>query len=112
MKNSKHILAATLGLVILSGAATAVASDYHKKDYGDKNGHSVMHLLSEVKIDINQAMQIALDDTSGQVFGVELSKDDNRLVWEVELLTNDSIAYEYEISAIDGKILDKEIDND
>ena len=58
-----------------------------------------------------QAIQIAQSKASGKVTDVELDKDDNRLVYEIEI-RNGKMEYDFEIDAQTGAIIKYEEDLD
>ena len=61
-------------------------------------------------IDINEAVNIALNEFKGTVTDVELDEDDGRLIYEIEMKSGEEEA-EIEIDAYTGAILVIEIDD-
>ena len=61
-------------------------------------------------IDINEAVNIALNEFKGTVTDVELDEDDGRLIYEIEMESGEEEA-EIEIDAYTGAILVIEIDD-
>ena len=63
---------------------------------------------ASVKISIDQAISIATKDTPGKIVEIELDEDG---YYEIEM-KHDGKEVEMEVSAVDGTILKKEIDDD
>lgn len=61
-------------------------------------------------IDINEAIEIALAEFSGEVEEAELDNDDGRFIYEIEIEAGEQEA-EFDIDAVTGEILDMEIDD-
>lgn len=61
-------------------------------------------------IEINKAIDIALNEFSGTVTALELDEDDGRLIYEIEVKTKSEEA-EIEIDAYTGEVLVMEIDD-
>lgn len=62
------------------------------------------------RIDVESAIQIALNRVPGQVVKVELDYDDGLLIYEIYIRTMQGI-YEVNINAITGQILKVEKEN-
>ena len=109
MKKTKQLIIATTAAIAISGI-TAVAYAKHKDDNDSGKGQKKIQLIESASIDINQAMTIALADTPGKAFEVELEREKDKAVWEIELVSNDNEMYEFEIDAQSGDILEKELE--
>lgn len=57
------------------------------------------------RISIDDAMSIALEQIPGEVVKVELDTENGILVYEVDIITMDSLKYEIEIDAQTGVIV-------
>jgi len=66
---------------------------------------------NQVAISIDQAMSIALKEVPGSVLGTELEKEDKKLVWEIEILTDEKKTFEVEVDAETGDVLEVEEDD-
>jgi len=78
-----------------------------KVDDNDDDRVSSQKAISSVKISKEQAISIATKDTPGKIVEIELD-DDNH--YEIEMIYNGK-EVEMEISAVNGSILEKEIDD-
>ena len=98
MSTIKNVtVATTAGLVFLGTSAA--------------HSESLEQIAQEVTA--KQAIDIALAAVPGQVHEVELEREDDRLVWEVELVASqDNKEYEILISATSGEILEMDIDDE
>jgi len=76
-------------------------------DRDDDDRVTSQQAVSSVKISKEQAISIATKDTPGKIVEIELD-DDNH--YEIEMIY-DGKEVEMEISAVDGTILEKEIDD-
>ncbi len=82
----------------------------------DEDVENAGESVGKTLITPHQAKQIALDgfsvDAKNATFiKVELDRDDNIPVYEIEFVANGAV-YEYEINAIDGSVLDRDVDRD
>jgi uncharacterized membrane protein YkoI len=68
--------------------------------------------VPEPAFTVEQAMEIALAEVPGEVQETELEREDDMLVYEVEILTADGEEMEVEISADTGEILEIEAEDD
>lgn len=98
MTSTKKLIIATFtGLTLLSGGVALSAKSMEK----------------EPAISAQQAIEIALSAVPGVIHEVELEKDDNRLAWEVELISaQDSLEYELLINANTGEVIEQKIEDD
>lgn len=62
------------------------------------------------RITIQDSIQIALNQVSGQVIKVELETENGLLVYEVKVMTPQGAIYEIEVDAITGNIVKVELD--
>ena len=62
------------------------------------------------RININQAMAIALERVPGQVVKAELDYDDGMLLYEIDVRTTEGYKYEVKIDANTGAILRVKLD--
>src|SRR5690625_687584 len=78
-------------------------NDKQKKKKESKSKHTV--------IDVNKAIDIALEQFPGVVDEAELDEEDGRLIYEIEIEGNGEEA-EFEIDAYTGEVLVVEIEDD
>ncbi|WP_144509744.1 PepSY domain-containing protein [Bacillus sp. FJAT-22090] len=64
------------------------------------------------RISTEQAVQIALQQVSGEVMHIDLDMENGLLVYEVFILTPPNTIYEVEVNAKTGKIVKIEQEND
>ena len=100
----------TTGIISLIVAGTSFTALSGQSDH-DRNDHNP-ELVNQASLTAEQAIAIALSDIPGKVVEAEIEKEDGMLVWEIEVLNNENQVYEFEIDAKDGRILEKELDND
>ena len=94
--NTKMIAGGALAGLILTGATLgAVSAQSINPD-----------------VSMEKAMEIALLEVPGEVQEVELEKEDGAMVYEVEILTADGEAFEIEIAADTGTILEVEAEDE
>ena len=106
MKTStKTLTAGILSLVIAGTSFTA----FSVQGDSDKNESE---LISQATVGVDQAIAIALADVPGKVVETEIEEEDGKLVWEVEVVDSANQVFEFEIDANDGRILEKEQDDD
>ena len=101
MKNPKLILS---GAIIILATAAVTVNAYAGKGDHDAN-------INDAQISLQNAVEIALNNTPGKVIEAELESDDNRLAWEIELSDLSNQKYEFLIDANTGEILEKELDD-
>jgi hypothetical protein len=98
---------AVIGVVLVAGAVLAASFN----DRGDAATSPVLdngeHLLPAANITPQQAVEIALSDTPGQVDEVDLELVGDELIYQVEI--GDTPVY---VDAIDGSLVVVEFDND
>lgn len=100
MKQLNKMTALTLISVSLLAAAFSIQAD------NDALG------VTSAAITIDRAIRIALKAVPGTVAKVEFEQEDNKTLWEVEIVTSDQQVFELEIDAKSGEILDKQVDDD
>ena len=103
-KLTKTVSATAIALTI-TGASIAVLAN--QKDHRDCDSDEAK-LVQSAKLNIDQAMAIALADRPGKVIEAEIESDDGKTVWEIELVDNQNHIYEYDIDANNGAILESE----
>lgn len=108
MKISKKTIVTSIIALSIAGGAAAV---YAKKDR-EKCDVDKVTLVQEAKLTVDDAIKVALADMPGKVIEAELEKDDGVMVWEIELVNNQSELYEFEIDANSGAILESEREDD
>ena len=105
MKHSRKLIASALmGALITSTMAVSMAgSDSSKNDEAQ--------LINQATLSNQQAVAIALVEVPGKVVETELEKEDETVVWEVEIVNNQNEVYEITIDANTGDVLEKELDD-
>lgn len=93
-------------LSILLAAGTLAAAGIAFGDEKEKNGKAEMAAAAKVTID--QAIKTASEKVSGKIIEAELEKKQNKLVWEVEVVTADKKLMEVHIDADTGAVIDVE----
>ena len=105
MKTSTKVLTAGIVSAVVAGTSFAAFSGKGHRD------DLTIELVNQASISAEQAMGIALTDVPGKVIEAEMEIEDGTLIWEVEVLNNENLVYEFEIDAKDGNILEKEQDD-
>ncbi len=93
--------------VVVNATTGKVVRVDDDRDDDDDDRVTSQQAVSSVKISEEQAISIATKDTPGKIVEIELD-DDNH--YEIEMIY-DGKEVEMEISAVDGTILEKEIDD-
>ena len=96
--NKKYVAGGALAGLVLTGALVGSVS---AQTVADATG------LSE-----EQAIEIALLEVSGEVQEIELEKEDGEMVYEIEILRADGQEFEVEIAAVNGAIIEVEMEDD
>lgn len=111
MKTSTKVLTAGIISAVIAGASLSAFSG--QSDHDGKHRHHGINpeLANQVTVNAEQAMTIALTDIPGKVIEAELEREDGKLIWEIELVNSENQVYEFEIDAMDGRILEKELDD-
>jgi uncharacterized membrane protein YkoI len=78
--------------------------------YDDNDDDNKLQNVSP-KISLEEAKKIALAEIKGTVTEAELDDDDNRLLYEIEILTSNHREAEVKVDATTGKVLKAEIDD-
>ena len=105
MKHSNKLIATGLAGALLASTITiAVASDGRGDD-------DEALLVNQATLTMEQAGVIALTEIPGKVSEAEIENEDGKLVWEVEVVNSQNVAYELTIDANTGEVLEKEQDD-
>lgn len=98
MNSAKKMIVAAITGIALVGSSTVF---------------SARNVENEPTITAQQAIEIALSAIPGVIFEVELEKEGNEMVWEVELVSSeDDKEYEILIDASTGNVIKQELDED
>ncbi len=75
-------------------------------------GHNVAYKLLQDKeiLSLEKILQINHKQMVGKVLEVELERENKLLIYEIEILNDKGIVWEYKINAKTGKIIEKELD--
>lgn len=90
-------------------------SQYGQGAYSDsnmygRNPHAPQEEYMYRQLTIEEAIRIAQAQVPGQVVKAEIDRKGNRLIYEVEIVTNQGVKYEVEIDANSGAVLSVELD--
>ena len=78
------------------------------EDEGDEDEQAETDIAAKAKITLSQAIATALKQVpGGKAFEAESERDDDKLIFEIELLAGDKVM-EVEIDAMTGKVLEVE----
>ncbi|WP_053360507.1 PepSY domain-containing protein [Bacillus sp. FJAT-27251] len=103
----KVLIIASAGLVLLGGAVGAGAFD--------DTGKAESQGMKEDKniISMNEAEEIAIKEAGGSIESIELEKDDGRLIYEIELRSeNGDDDVDVDVDAVTGEVLKVDRDDD
>lgn len=74
----------------------------------EHEGEKPTALASQAKITIDEAIRAAREKFQVTVVEAELEKEDDKVVWEIELVTGDGKAMEVHVDATTGEVLEIE----
>jgi len=104
MNNGYSILRIFLAILILSPVQIVMADE---DDYIEAR-----HLLDAGEIlPLEVILKNVRQRIAGKVLEVELEKEDNEIVYEIEILSSDGIIHEVYVDARTGKLLSAKEDN-
>ena len=104
MKNLNRYITAALFTSVLAGATYGVQA----KESETNDALTV----SNAKVSINSAIELALQKVPGIAVAAEYENDDGESVWEVEVLAANKSVHDLTIDAVTGKVLSNKIDSD
>jgi len=99
---NKSILVTTGGLIVGLALATAVVNA-DSTNYDDVTG---------LNLDIQAAALAATASDAGQIIEIELEMENNRAVWEVEIVNAQNQTLTLEVDGLTGNILSTKTDSD
>ncbi len=67
--------------------------------------------IEQLELDMETATVVASDAISGRVIEAELEKDDDKTIWEVDILSNSKQLVTVEIDGQSGQLLSMKTDN-
>ncbi len=91
----------------MNGEVLKLEQDDRYDDDDDDNKHQNV----STKISLDEAKKLALAEVNGTITEAELDNDDNRLLYEIEILTSNDREAEVKVDATNGKVLKVEIDD-
>ena len=98
MNTIKELMLACVAGLVLMGAGASYAGKRENIDHA---------------IPAREAVDIALASVPGQIHELELEREDDIMVWEVELISSkDGKEYEILINAISGEVIEMEMEDD
>lgn len=105
MKQLVGMLALAIGVVLaLNGPAWSDQKGKGKKD----EVKETVEMAATAKVTIDQAIKTATEKVPGKVIEAELEMKQDKLVWEVEVVTADNKVMEVHIDAESGAVIDVE----
>ena len=105
MKQLVGMLALAIGVVlVLNGPAWSDQKGKGKKD----EVKETVEMAATAKVTIDQAIKTASEKVAGKVVEAELEMKQDKLVWEVEVVTADNKVMEVHIDAESGAVIDVE----
>lgn len=102
----KTLVTGMIALAITGTSATVFANGRHDHHDEDK-----AKLVQQEILSLEQAVKVAVADMPGKVIEAELDQERNLIIWEIELVNDQSQIFEFEIDAKTGDILTKERDH-
>jgi uncharacterized membrane protein YkoI len=114
------VMVFAFGIVALCGAPSVNAQDKEKggdtakteKADEDKGGKPSRAELKTIRVLPQLAAKLALAKVPGTIVESELEKENGRLVWEVDIKTDDGKRFEVEIDALTGEVIESEESKD
>lgn len=103
MKTSMKLLAAVIAGLGFTTASLTAYSGQGKSDHDESAA-----IINKATFTLDQATSIALSDVPGRVIEAKIDSEDNKVIWEIEVLDAQNQIYEFEIDATTGEILDKD----
>ena len=91
----------------MNGEVLKLEQNNRYDDDDDDNKHQNV----STKISLDEAKKLALAEVNGTITEAELDNDDNRLLYEIEILTSNDREAEVKVDATNGKVLKVEIDD-
>jgi uncharacterized membrane protein YkoI len=118
------VMVLAFGIVVLCGAPSVNAQDKDKggdtaktekddnKDGDDKGGNPSRAELKTIRVLPQLARKLALARVPGTIVEAEVEKENGRLVYEVDIKTDDGKRFEVEIDALTGEVIEAEESKD
>ncbi len=104
-KTTKAVTAGIVGVIVATTSLAAWSGN-------DTDKLRDLDLANQVSMTAEQAIAIALADVPGRVVEAEIEQEGGSVIWEIEVVSTENKRFEFEIDATDGRILEKELDND
>lgn len=103
------LIPATAGVLAFGGIVLANTDSVTGPEAANNNSKETNQVATGEMIGFEKASSIALAISDGQVTDVELSDDDGRKHYEVDIRDKD-FEYDYDIDAFTGKVLEQDSD--
>lgn len=97
--------AAVAVTLIVGGLVWSKESDRNHKDEGNRQ---MVAMAMTATVTIEQAMKTALENFPGKVVEAELTKRQDKTVWEVEVMTGAQGIMVVHLDAMSGSVIDTE----
>jgi uncharacterized protein YpmB len=105
MKQLLGIMALAIGvLLVLNSPVWSGEKGKLQKD----ESKEMVEMAAAAKVTIDQAIKTASEKVPGKVVEAELEKKHDKLIWEVEVVTEENKVMEVHIDAGTGEIIDVE----
>ncbi len=99
-----------MGHGMMGGHGGAAAKKDQEAEKDEDEEKEKIAMAAKAKIPFEQAAQTATQKTAGKVIEVELEEEDDKLVWEVEIVTAEGKLEEVYVDAVAGGVVDIEED--
>jgi uncharacterized membrane protein YkoI len=101
-KKSMVIAAVVIAVIsIVGGMVWSAEKDKHKEE----DAKQLVTMAMAAKITIEEAMKTALENFPGKVVEAELEKKQDKIVWEVEILTAEQAIMTVYVDADSGSVI-------
>ena len=104
MKRNLKTSLVALAIVLGAGAGVSLAA----RAAGGENDAGAT--LAQARIDLAQAVDIALAQTAGRATRAELGDENGRAVYAIEVVAADNQVFDLKVDAVAGKVLSSQVD--
>lgn len=98
-----------MGRLTIAGLTIFMLSGY-SNSYADDHDEAYQLLRSGEILPLEKILQITRKQIQGRVLEVELEHEDDRLIYELEVLDGQGIVWELKVDATSGIIIEQEQD--
>ena len=112
MKIAGLLVAALLPMAALAAAGTTAKPETPKAEMAEHaTANSDAAMRKEAKISMKQAQAIAIKAAPGKVKSGELERENGNLIYSFDIRTAKHTITEVNVNAMDGKVLDTQVEN-